>query len=327
MTASPPTCAASTIGPIRSSARSSSMSCRHGTETSPTGDVFSAAIRRRAAVGPLPRIGGIPSGQLTEAERAAWKPVLTQWYETASDGGTHSAAGWALRQWGIEAPALSATSQPSEGRQRVVNSLGMTLLKIKPGVFVRKDQTSEAKVQTVQLTRAFFLSDREISVRQFQEFISDAKYPTAEKPEKWQGVDARISPTPDHPVQQVNWYDAVLFCNWLSRKEGRTACYERTGKKEKVKLGNAEHERDFWQLAADAPGYRLPTEAEWEYACRAGTTTEFASGSDEEMLRKYAVFPPVARLPAGASCQTAGGCSTCTGMSGSGAGTDTRNTT
>ena len=271
-------------------------------------------------------VGSIPLGQLTEAERKAWKPVLTQWYETASDGGTHSAAGWALRQWGIEAPALPATSQPSEGRQWLVNSLGMTLLEINPGVFVRKDQTPEAKEQTVQLTRAFFLSDREISVGQFQQFISDANYPNGEKPEKWQGADAQISPTPDHPVQQVNWYDAVLFCNWLSRKEGRTPCYERTGKKEKVKLGNSE-----WNTT---PGGWSPMRPATACRRRRNGSTPVAPGRRPNLpaaamkrcCGNMQCSKPVAPLPVGASCQTAGGCSTCTGMSGSGAGTDMRNT-
>jgi formylglycine-generating enzyme required for sulfatase activity len=173
----------------------------------------------------------------------------------------------------------------------------MTLLRINPGEFVRKDPASGAKDQRVQLTRSFFLSDRETSVGQFQQFISDANYPNEEKPqEEWPGAEKLHSPTPDHPVQRVTWYDAALFCNWLSRKEGLTPCYVRTANASTSQYG----EHDAWRLVADAAGYRLPTDEEWEYSCRAGTTTEFPSGNDEEMLRRYAVIQS-SRTAAGGS--------------------------
>ena len=80
-----------------------------------------------------------------------------------------------------------------------------------------------------------------------KEFGFNAKY-------SWR--NAGFEQTDEHPVVNVSWNDAVAFCKWLSRKEGKT--------------------------------YRLPTEAEWEYACRAGTTTRYYSGDDPETLAKVA---------------------------------------
>jgi formylglycine-generating enzyme required for sulfatase activity len=119
--------------------------------------------------------------------------------------------------------------------------------------------------------------------------MSDTQYKKNlpdETPTDWRGYDARISPTDKHPVQRVSWCDAVMFCNWLSRKEDRDPSYERTGRKEKV--GSREY--DEWKVVEGADGYRLPTEDQWEYACRASTTTDFAIGDDTTHLPAYAVY-------------------------------------
>jgi formylglycine-generating enzyme required for sulfatase activity len=129
----------------------------------------------------------------------------------------------------------------------------------------------------------FLLGRSEVTRGQFAAFIRRTGYRTTAETVasaityeggRWEDRKGRswrnpgFRQTDAHPVVCVSWYDAVAFCNWLSEEEGLQPCY--SGKGDDIRC-------DF-----SASGYRLPTEAEWEYACRAGTTGLYNMGDNLE---------------------------------------------
>jgi len=148
-----------------------------------------------------------------------------------------------------------------------------------PGLELDRDPFRETS-HRVQMS-AFYIAAKELSVGEFRRFIEDTNYVTTaeadggarvydEAREGWvfrAGAGWRnpgFRQGDDHPVVCVSWFDAVQYCNWLSVKEGLKPAYTITGQIVK------------WDRSAN--GYRLPTEAEWEYGCRAGTATPFSTG-------------------------------------------------
>ncbi len=178
----------------------------------------------------------------------------------------------------------------------ITNSLGMTLVELPAGEFVMgmadheswqryhkffahttAASDSDRPPHRVRLSRPFLVGAREVTVGQFRSFVEATGYRTvAERDGKGASVFdpkaktqvGRFTPQPDanwrhpgfeqddrHPVVCVSERDADAFCQWLGAKEGET--------------------------------YRLPTEAEWEYACRAGTQTLYCSGDDPDTLDQH----------------------------------------
>ncbi|MEE2685496.1 MAG: formylglycine-generating enzyme family protein [Planctomycetota bacterium] len=149
----------------------------------------------------------------------------------------------------------------------IVNSVGMRLRLVPPGTFRMGSPPDEPGRgpdewrRNVHIRRPFFIGCCEVTQQQYAQVTG--RTPSLFRPGgAWADRVAGID-TSELPVDSVNWFDAVAFCRLLSRQE-----------------------------QAEYPGrrYRLPTEAEWEYCCRAGSATLFPAGKDQDGIRQYANF-------------------------------------
>jgi formylglycine-generating enzyme required for sulfatase activity/serine/threonine protein kinase len=175
-----------------------------------------------------------------------------------------------------ELPPSPSAAPLKYGDPEYTNSLGMKFKLIPAGKFMmgssqkeidrclkqfgddtfeKKMLPTEAPEHPVEITRPFYLGATEITVGQFRQFVDEQGYQVGDGRWRNPGFDQ----TDQHPVVFVSWNNAVDFCKWLSKKEGKE--------------------------------YRLPTEAEWEYSCRAGKAgSRYGFGDDNAELENYAWY-------------------------------------
>ncbi|MGO9921815.1 MAG: SUMF1/EgtB/PvdO family nonheme iron enzyme [Isosphaeraceae bacterium] len=177
-------------------------------------------------------------------------------------------------------PTAGPKPSPSPPPKKVTNSLGMTLVRIEPGSFLMGSSQEqidhlmrefpdskrewfdyEQPQHAVKITHPFYLGTHQVTQGQYQAVMGI-------NPSDVKGSD-------DLPVESVTWFDAIAFCNRLSEREKRTPFYRING-------------TDVTVLGGD--GYRLPTEAEWEYACRAGSSTLYPFGDNASALDEFAWY-------------------------------------
>ena len=157
------------------------------------------------------------------------------------------------------APSVAAPVAAAPQPKGITTLTGIEMVLIPAGEFTMGDSQGAEDEKPARKVKvdAFLMDKCEVTQKAYQAL-------TGKNPSEFKGEN--------NPAEKVSWFDAVKYCNLRSLRENLKPCYDEKTLK----------------CSFDADGYRLPTEAEWEYACRAGTSTKFGFGNSAHDLGKYA---------------------------------------
>ncbi len=257
-------------------------------------------------------LGEFDASALPADARNALIPKLQTVYRDQPDPGLHAAAQWLLHTWKQDAwlKQLNAdwTRDDEQRAKRLaeiqqslgsdmdrpaghsprwcVNSQGQTLVVVPGPVTFQMgspDGESDETPHMVRIGRSFALTATLVTRAQFEIYFRERGFA-----DTYRLALDKFNKYPEQPAVAVNWYMAADYCNWLSDKEGLAPCYEIGGLTlaDNFQSAKATLKANYLSLA----GYRLPTEAEMEYATRASTDTSRYFGQTEGLLPKYAWY-------------------------------------
>lgn len=161
---------------------------------------------------------------------------------------------------GVALGLIGIGCQEKTAEKAVLTESEVKMIKIPGGWFIMGDKQGEIDEKPHEVYMDSFYIDKYLVTQEEYEKVM------GENTARWKGKK--------NPVEQVRWSDAVKYCNARSRLEGLQPCYN----------------LKTWECNFTANGYRLPTEAEWEYACRANTKTSYSFGDNPNKLENYAWF-------------------------------------